>query len=334
MKFYTANGDRNLNLVEGASSQEPATQGFVKLKISLIFPTLADVSVFEGKLDIPYPRVPCRLATAVVSEDRPEYGLKLGSRVLINPYVNTSADADESYFDMDVYGIHKDGFLRDFISLPIDNIIPFPEEVKEDEAIFADIVAIALRIINEIKPEKGDYIALIGGSILMNVTAQLALYYQAIPIVVSADERFLKLAEASGVYYTVNEQLEDVNKKVFSITGGRMADHTVQHALENVTSKFTYSLAARSGNCIIASLNNNYIPRQEVDLGMIVSKNLTVKGVSCGVEEFNSAVNMLAQKIVNFEGFIDKTVPLSEAKELFKELSEDHFRYQGAVIRV
>ncbi len=331
MKLYTANGNKVFNVVEQENS---APEDLIKLKISLVYPTLADLSVFEGKLDIDYPRVPCRLATAVVSEDRPEYGLKLGSRVLLNPYLNPNGNDEESYTDVDVYGIHKDGFLRDFVSMPIDNVVPFPEEVKEDEAIFADIVAVALRIINEIKPEKGDYIALIGGSLLMNVTAQLALYYQAIPIVITSDKRFLKLAEDAGVYYTVDEGLEDVNKKVFSITGGRMADHTVQHALDNVTPKFAYSLAARGADCIIATLSSLYIPRQEVDIGMVATKNLTVKGVSCGIDEFNSAINVLAQKIVNFEGFIDKTVPISEAKELFCELSEDHFCYKCAVIRV
>ncbi|MBQ8178383.1 MAG: zinc-binding dehydrogenase [Clostridia bacterium] len=331
MKLYSANGNKVFNVVE---QENTAPEDFIKLKISLLHPTLADLSVFEGKLDIGYPRVPCRLATAVVSEDRPEYGLKLGSRVLLNPYVNPNGYDDEGYTDVEVYGIHKDGFLRDFVSMPIDNVIPFPEEVKEDEAIFADIVAVALRIINEIKPEKGDYIALIGGSLLMNITAQLALYYQAIPIVITADKRFLRLAEEVGVYYTVDESVEDVNKKVFSITGGRMADHTVQHALENVTPKFTYSLASRGADCIIAALNSVCIPRQEVDIGMVASKNLTVKGVSGGIDEFNSAINVLAQKILSFDGFIDKTMPLSEAKELFDELSRDYFRYQCAVIRV
>lgn len=331
MKLYTANGNKDIKVVELENS---APEEYVKLKVSMVYPSLADLSVYEGKLDIDYPRVPCRMATAVVGEDRPEYGLKLGSRVLINPYVNPILPEDENYSDVEVYGIDRDGFLRDFLSMPIDNIIPFPEEVKEDEAIFADVVAVALKIINEIKPEKGEYIALIGGSLLMNVTAQLALYYQAIPIVVSADERFLKLAEKMGVYYTINERLEDVKKRVFSITGGRMADHTVQHALDNVTPNFIYSLASRGGECVIASLNSNFIPRQEADLSMVAKNNLVVKGVCCGIEEFNSAINVLAQKILNFEGFIDKIVPIQEAKELFDELSEDHFRYQGAVIRV
>ena len=65
-----------------------------------------------------------------------------------------------------------------------------------------------------------------------------------------------------------------------------------------------------------------------------VKNKLTVKGVSSGISEFTSAVNVLAQKVVNFEGFIDKIVPIKEAKELFEELSEDPYRYQGAVIRV
>ncbi len=331
MKLYTANGNKDFKIVE---QENNAPESHVKLKISLVYPTLADLSVYDGKLDISYPRVPCRLATAVVSEDREEYGLKLGSRVIINPYVNPTVDEDEDYSEVEVYGIHKDGFLRDFLSLPIDNVVPFPEEVKEDEAIFTDVVAVALRIINEIKPEKGEYVALCGSSLLMNVTAQLALYYQAIPIVVSGDRRALELAENVGVYYTVDEMQEDVAKKIFSITGGRMADYTVIHAMDNQKANFIHSLSARGGECIIASLNSAYIPRQEMDIGMVAQKNLTVKGVSCGIMEYNSAINVLAQKILNFEGFIDKTVPLSEAKELFEELSADHTRYQCAVIRV
>lgn len=329
MRLFAATGNKDLKLIEGENS---ASNELIKLKVSLVYPTLADLSVFEGKLSINYPRVPCRMATAVVSDDYPEFGLKLGSRVLINPYITPVVDEEENYCDVDVYGIAEDGFLRDFVAMPIDNIIPFPEEVKEDEAIFADTVAVALKIINEIKPEKGDYIALIGGSLLMNVTAQLALYYQAIPIVISADERHLKLAEAAGVYYTINERQEDVIRKVSLITGGRMADHTVQHALDNVTPGFAYSLAARGADCIIAALNSAYIPRQEVDIGLVARKNLTVKGVSCGVTEYNSAVNVLAQKIVNFQGFIDKRVPLSESQKLFEELCESSSLYVGAVI--
>ena len=92
MKLYTASGNKDFKVVE--LENNPAEEQ-VKLKVGMVYPTLADVSVYEGKLDIEYPRVPCRMATAVVSEDRPEYGLKLGSRVILNPYVNPNESEDE-----------------------------------------------------------------------------------------------------------------------------------------------------------------------------------------------------------------------------------------------
>jgi threonine dehydrogenase-like Zn-dependent dehydrogenase len=72
----------------------------------------------------------------------------------------------------------------------------------------------------------------------------------------------------------------------------------------------------------------------ETDISLISKKQLTVKGLSCGIEEINAAVNMLAQKQLDFSHFIDKTVVLSEVKVLFDELSEDIMRYICPIIKV
>ena len=208
MRILKATGNRGFEVLDIPATEEE--NGLVKLKIETIFPTMSDVAVYEGKLEINYPVAPCRLATAVVSEDRPEYGLKRGSKVLLNPYILNSADED-GYTELGVYGINDDGFLRNFISLPIDNIIPFPEDVKEDEAVFVDVIAIALNALNKLDVQKGDYIAILGGSVLNLVIAQLALYYQAIPILVSSDDRYLELADSHGVYYTINDSRDNVH---------------------------------------------------------------------------------------------------------------------------
>ena len=55
MKLYTANGNKDFKIVE---QENNAPESHVKLKISLVYPTLADLSVYDGKLDISYPRVP------------------------------------------------------------------------------------------------------------------------------------------------------------------------------------------------------------------------------------------------------------------------------------
>lgn len=328
MKLYCATGERSFKIVE----EENNSTEEVKLKIGLVYPSKADVALFEGKISGEYPRVPCSMATAVVSEDRPEYGLKRGAKVILNPYVSPTEE-DEDYLEPLEYGMDKDGFLRDFISLPIDNVMPFPEDIKEEEALYANMVAVALKVINTFKVKKGDYIALVGGTLLNNIIGQLALYYQAVPIYIAKDAYLIELAEKCGIYYTINEEEEDVAKRVLSVTGGRMADHTVIGAKYGITASFMYNLTARGGDCVIASLSNRSLPRLDCDVSVIAAKNLSVKGVSCGKSEFNSAINTLAQRILKFDGFIEQTRPLSEAELVFKTIADEPYGHNGIVIR-
>lgn len=331
MKLYKATGDRFFKEVE---CENNPPESFVKLKMSLICPTFTDVAVFEGKADVAYPRVPCRMATAIVSEDRDEYGLKLGGKVILNPYIDIDGDEESGYAPPELYGVDEDGFLRDFIALPPDNVVAFPENVKEEEAVFADTVAIALKTIKTLRLKKGDYVAVIGGSLLAVVTAELALYYQGIPILITSDARYLRIAEKAGIYYTVDESKENVTVRVKSITGGRMADHTVIQTLPNVSPNYLYNITAQGGTSVISGLHTSFAPRMECNISEIAAKNLTVSGVTAAREEFVAAINLLAQKIVNFDGFIDKVVPLKDAGKLFAELSDDPSRYVMPAIKV
>ncbi len=331
MKLYKATGEKIFKETE-AENNPP--ESYIKLKLGLILPSITDVAIFEGKAGVDYPRVPCRMATAVVSEDRDEYGLKLGAKVILNPYIDIDGDTESGYAPPRLYGIHEDGFLRDFISVPIDNIVPFPENVREEEGVFTDIVAIALKTIKSLKVKKGDYVAIIGGSVLNLIIAQLALYYQAIPILITSDEKYLELAKSSGVYYAVNEGEENVSQRVRNVTGGRMADHTVIQALSGVSPNYLYTITAEGGTSVIVSMHTAYTPKMECNISEIAAKNLIVTGVTHAREEFSAAINLLAQKILKFDGFIDKTVPLKDVQSLFEELSAEGASHTVAAIKV
>lgn len=327
MRSFQAIGAKRFDVVE-IGYTDPA---LVKLKVDLISPSITDVALFQGKLNIEYPRTPCHMATGIVSEDRDEYGLKLGTRVLINPYVQDIAN--RKYSLPKLYGVDKDGFLANFIEIPNENICPFPEDVKEDEAVFAHIVAVAVKALQDIEIEKGMYISIIGGSLLSLVVAQLALYYQAIPILIASDKRYLSLAEAGGVFYYIDDTKEDVVSKVFEITGGRMSDYCILHAFAGSTATYMSALTANGGECRIVNLTSIYIPRIDVNLSEFTRKNLTIKGISCGFDSFNTAIHILAQKQISFDNYIDKRVDLEDAQELFLELSKDPNMYIAPVIK-
>lgn len=326
MKSYRATGVKSFDIAE-LGYKDPA---LIKLKIDLISPSVADVAIFQGKLNIEYPITPCSMATAIVSEDRPEYGLKRGTKVILNPYVQGS---NNLYTEPKTFGVDRDGFLANFIEISIDNIVPFPDDVKAEEAVFTNMLAVAISSLSGVRFEKGTYISIIGGSLLNIIIAQLALYYQAIPIFISTDARYLKIAENVGIYYCLDETKEDVARRVFEITGGRMSEYSIIHALPWVTPGFLSSLTSRGGECRVVSLNSAYLPRLEANLSDYTKKNLTLKGVSCGFSEFNSAINLLALKQISFDGFTDKRVSLEDSLNLFKEMSNNPSIYVGPIIQ-
>lgn len=327
MKSYKATGAKRLEIVE-VGYTDPA---LVKLKVDYIAPSITDIAIFQGKLNIEYPRTPCHMATGIVSEDREEYGLKRGTKVIINPYIQGGKMS--KYSDHKVYGIDKDGFLANFIELPIDNICPFPDDVKEDEAVFAHLIAIAVNALKDIELGKGTYISIVGGSILSLLIAQLALYYQSIPIFIASDKRYLSLAEDSGIFYCLNDTKEDIVSRVFEITGGRMSEYSVVNAFAGPSASYISSLTARGGECRVVNISQSFIPRMELNISDFTRKNLTLKGVSCGCYEFQSAINILAQKQLSFNKYIDKKVKLTDSHEFFLELSKNPNLYIAPIIR-
>jgi threonine dehydrogenase-like Zn-dependent dehydrogenase len=205
--------------------------------------------------------------------------------------------------------------------LPYENIIPFPEDVKENEAVFAGYIALALAALNAAGVEKGEYVAVEGGAVLSSIICQAALHMQAVPILIDNDAKNLAIAEEAGVYYTVNAIVEDPKERVADITGGRMCDHTIIECRAGVAPHFLLSLLKERGNGIIVSVGGHTVP-MNVDLSRIPAKQIVLRGVSTGEGEINSAVYLLAQKAFALDGLIEKTVGIEDAAKALGEATE------------
>ncbi len=322
MKKWTLNGDRTLK----CEVDTPAKADGVTLKIRKAMLSLADVDLFRGKYDADYPIVPIHMATAYVSEDYDELGLKQGEKVLINPYIDTNS------LDKKIYGLNTDGFLRTYITVDGASVVPIPESVDEDDALFADYIGLVLSAFSHLHYERGDYVAIIGDGVISLIAAQLALYYQLIPIYVSSDHTLIKKAEECGVYYTVDYASDDPRAKVLEMTGGRMAERTILEASESgAIAQYLFGLAAENGEAVIIS-QHDYQVNLTTDIFPIVKKNLSVYGVSDSKEEWASAIYILAQNVLQLEGYIDKEVPIEKAEQLFEELDSNPQSHIAPVI--
>jgi threonine dehydrogenase-like Zn-dependent dehydrogenase len=328
MKAWQIVGKHRIEPVEIAVQRN---ENEVKIKITKSALSSTDKAIIDGRGDI-YPIIPARAATGLVSEATGTF--RLGERVVIDPYLldygHVRSDTTELTPGVKIMGVDAPGMLRDFAVVPHDNVYSLPESVKDNEALFTEYIALGLKTLSILGVDKGDYIAVIGANTLGNIIAQLAVYYQAIPILVDNNPVKLKLAEKYGVYYTLNSDQCDVERKVSEITSGRRADRTIYDCKNNLPAGYAVSLTKDCGQ--VAFVGYSRYVEKDIRLSQITRKQLTVIGIENGYGEINSALNMLATKAIQIDGLIDKEITFAEVPKLLTEAAEWSMTFNKVIV--
>ena len=329
MKAWKIEGPSELELIETKSKR---AVGQIRVKLSTCALSATDLAYYRGtnhRSGI----VPSHSAVGFVSEADDESELKLGQRVVISPYIDDSEVEVEipSQRKIKIMGVDVDGFLSDFVNVPQNNVYVLPEGIKDEEAVFIDYIALANQVIENFDFEKGDYLLIVGASTFGLVIAQLALYYQLVPIIVDKYDDRLKLAEELGVYYTVNFRRDDVDLVLKEITGGRMADFTVFEPRE-----LPFSLAhdyTREGGTVVVSGYNNFVMSFDADIEKIFAKQITIKGVNNGIDEITSAINFLANRVVRTEILVGEVYDFEDTPKAFEDCQHRIKSYGKVLIK-
>ncbi|HCU56326.1 MAG TPA: hypothetical protein DIC18_03210, partial [Clostridiales bacterium] len=141
MKVWKIVGPRTLSMEEEQGELRP---DYVKVKVTKLGLTSADIAVYEGQSDITLPIVPGRIATGVISEVNPESRFRKGERVLLSPYVRDRKGR------LLTKGLDTDGYLADYVVVPEDSVCALPETITEDMGVYAEYISIATGLIGKL----------------------------------------------------------------------------------------------------------------------------------------------------------------------------------------
>ncbi len=316
MKAYRISAPHTVKLEEMEAL--PVGDNCIKLKNLICGLTHTDLSALSGEATgVKYPIIPGRQCVGFVSEvGRSVAGLQRGNRVVVYPQAschNCKACKDGRYYDCEkpsVFGVGEDGFLSDFSVVSADDVFAIPDRLKDEEAIFTEHTSMAINVLSRLNVEKGEHIIIVGATIVGIILAQVAMYYQAVPIVVDMHEELLDAARAAGVYYTANTITEDVTKKVLALTGGHMADACAFIPSSDVPLHNVFDFCKKHGR--VAIVGRPYGQDLKCSLKAFVEKNLELVTVTdCG-KNYPSAINMLANRTVSTEMISTRVVPFAD----------------------
>ena len=310
-KLYTTNktseqiGERDIYF-EPVVPDKP----FVKVKLIKANLSCLDIAAFLGKGDFEYPLIPARSAVAYISESY-DSNLEQGRKVFLSPYDQNSKG------ELKIRSYNSNGYLGDYAYVPLDSVYPIPEGVSDDEVLFVEDIAMAITILSKLNVEKGEYIILQGASYQNIIIAQIAIYYQAIAIIIDTNDERLELAANLGVYYTINVNDSEKMEKIIEITSGKMVDKAICHIDINSTLDDQIALVKNGGKIGLYGYDIT-CKNIRTDITPIYNKNLDFIGILEGKENIPSAINMLANGIVKTEGLIESTTPFLNILEIMK----------------
>ena len=208
-----------------------------------------------------------------------------------------------------VVGIkNRNGAFADYLCLPLKNLIAVPETVSDDAAVFAEPLAAALQIQQQIQIEPADRVLVIGAGRLGQLIARTLA---SVDCELTVAARYKSQQSVLAMDHIAWIKAEDIPQHAFDIV------------IEAAGSANGYELASQAirprGTIVLKSTT----PRTEnlqVNLSTLVVDEITLVGSRCG--PFAPALDQLEKRLLDPRVLIEGRYFLNEAPAAFEQAAE------------
>lgn len=291
------------------------TDDKVKVKVTKALVTESDVAVYTGATKVKAPFIPGRFAIGQVTEANEDSFIRKGERVYLAGVTEDECAPD----GLRIAGETVDGFYRDFVLAGVDDVYPLPSSVSDEAAFLIDAIAIAEHVVDEMNIDAGQHVLILGGGLYGNILCQILIYHRAVPILADNNAERLARAKRSGIYYTFPND-DTLKQNVLNVTGGKLADAAVYLAFANrCEPSVLFPLVTRDAHVAFCSLTNKAL---HVNLEYALKNNLTITGITESREFVSTAINLLANKAVNFTEFPFRSFREEELPEILDKYAQ------------
>ena len=206
-----------------------------------------------------------------------------------------------------VLGIqNRDGVFAQRFCLPSLNLFAVPDNLDDDQAVFAEPVAAAYQILQQLTIEGRPYITVLGDGRLGLICAQVMSQLNATVRCIGKHLEKLELCEKWGVKH-----------RLLSDVGLRQDQDIVVDCTGSADGLTTAMAMVRPrGTIVMKTTVATEADSQPVDLSPIVINELNVVGSRCG--PFGVALDALSSQKVDVISLISRRMKLADGVEAFK----------------
>jgi threonine dehydrogenase-like Zn-dependent dehydrogenase len=202
--------------------------------------------------------------------------------------------------------VNRDGAFAEYVSLPVENLVRVPDSIATDQAVFAEPLAAACEILEQVPLDKGMRVALIGDGKLAQLIGRVLATTGADLIIFGRHEAKLSLLRDCGLRTALSA---DISTSEGSATPDVRASFDVVVEASGSPSGFALAqdLVRPRGTIVLKSTIKDDVP---FDARRLIVDEVTLIGSRCG--RLATALSLLESGRVSVSSLISKRMSIED----------------------
>ncbi|PWK26322.1 2-desacetyl-2-hydroxyethyl bacteriochlorophyllide A dehydrogenase [Arcicella aurantiaca] len=337
MKTLVCNTPKQFEYKEGEKPQ--LTEGYAILKVKRIGICGTDLHAFEGTQPFfSYPRIlGHELACEIVEiEENPDFSV--GDAVTFIPYFNCEKcvacrnGKPNCCTDIQVFGVHIDGGMAEYIRVPIRLLIA-SEGLSFDELALVEPLAIGAHGVRRADVQTDEFVLIVGAGPIGLGCMEFARIAGAKVIALDVNESRLNFCkEKLGVDFTINAIAENVFERLQEITNNDMPTVIIDATGNQKAILNAFQYLAHGGRYVLVGLQKGEISFSHPEFHKRESTLMSSRNATR--QDFEKVVNSMKKGLVKPTTYITHRVSFDQVKDNFESWLDPKNGVIKAVVEV
>ncbi len=225
------------------------------------------------------------------------------------------------------------GFLREYVNLPVQNLLPLPSVVPMESGTLFEPLAVALHSMKFAALQPGDRVAVFGaGPIGLLTIAVLHLSGAGRIWAVEPVAARRELALRTGADVAIDPGLADPVREILHDTKGRGVDVAIDCAAHEGSMNSCIGVTRNAGRVVVTGIPNEVTV--DLDFHTMRRKELALLNVRRSNHESETALELLRDRIALFAPIVTHEFPLADVDKAFATVEGYADGVAKAIVRI
>ena len=248
---------------------------------------------------------------------------KIGDKVSVFPYISCGhcvacrQHRENCCTSLKVLGVHVEGGIAEYVSVPIENLLKVPETMDAKVAALIEPLSVSAHAVRRGKVKAGDHVLVLGaGPIGLGVAESARAVGADVRVADVSPARRNFVAERFG-HVTMNPMDDDFDAQLREWTNGDYPNKVIDSTGNKASNSVAVNYLGAAGDLIFVGLQSDTLGLS--DPAFHIREATVYASRVAQMEDFRHVLEMIQNGKIRAERMITDVSDLTHAKESFEE---------------